>query len=62
MMNINQKVIVITGASSGLGYETAKHLARHGANVILGARRIERLHELANGLNISHDHCVQTDV
>jgi len=62
MMNINQKVIVITGASSGLGYETAKHLVHHGANVILGARRIERLHELANELNISHDHCVQTDV
>ena len=33
------KVVVVTGASSGIGESTAKLLARHGAKVVLGARR-----------------------
>jgi NADP-dependent 3-hydroxy acid dehydrogenase YdfG len=37
------KVVVITGASSGIGESTAKLLARHGAKVVLGARRKDRL-------------------
>ncbi len=37
------KVIVITGASSGIGEATARHLASLGANVVLGARRTENL-------------------
>src|SRR2546425_7922622 len=37
------KVVVITGASSGLGESTAKLLARHGAKVVLGARRKDRI-------------------
>ena len=41
--NIADKVVVITGASSGLGESTAKLLARHGAKVVLGARRKDRL-------------------
>src|SRR4029453_4332230 len=41
--NITDKVVVITGASSGIGESTAKLLARHGAKVVLGARRKERL-------------------
>jgi NADP-dependent 3-hydroxy acid dehydrogenase YdfG len=40
---IQEKVVVITGASSGLGESTAKLLARHGAKVVLGARRKDRL-------------------
>lgn len=40
---IQDKVVVITGASSGLGEATARHLARLGANVVLGARRQERM-------------------
>jgi len=41
--NIAEKVVVITGASSGLGASTAKLLARHGAKVVLGARRKDRI-------------------
>ena len=41
--NIADKVVVITGASSGIGESTAKLLARHGAKVVLGARRKDRL-------------------
>src|SRR3954452_14779818 len=37
------KVVVVTGASSGIGESTAKLLARHGAKVVLGARRKVRL-------------------
>src|SRR6266550_7579462 len=37
------KVVVVTGASSGIGESTARLLARHGAKVVLGARRKDRL-------------------
>ena len=43
MSNIEGKVVVITGASSGLGEATARHLASKGASVLLGARRLDRL-------------------
>jgi NADP-dependent 3-hydroxy acid dehydrogenase YdfG len=43
MSNIAEKVVVITGASSGLGEATARLLASKGAKVFLGARRKERL-------------------
>ena len=39
-LNSAEKVVVITGASSGIGESTAKLLARHGAKIVLGARRI----------------------
>ncbi|HUR95607.1 MAG TPA: SDR family oxidoreductase [Gemmatimonadales bacterium] len=44
------KVVVITGASSGLGEATARHLCRQGAVVVLGARRLGRLKDLAEEL------------
>jgi NADP-dependent 3-hydroxy acid dehydrogenase YdfG len=41
--NIGDKVVVITGASSGIGETTAKLLAGYGAKVVLGARRKDRI-------------------
>jgi NADP-dependent 3-hydroxy acid dehydrogenase YdfG len=48
--NIEEKVVVITGASSGLGEATARHLSAQGASVVLGARRADRLQTLAQDL------------
>ncbi len=48
--HIEGKVIVITGASGGLGAATARHLSALGATVVLGARRIERIKSLAEEL------------
>jgi len=42
-MNIQGKVVVITGASSGVGESTARLLATNGARVVLGARRKDRI-------------------
>jgi len=46
MSGIEGKVVVITGASSGIGEATARQLAGSGASVIVGARRTERLETL----------------
>ena len=43
MPGLNNKVVLITGASSGIGEGTARQLASNGVRVVLGARRTERL-------------------
>src|SRR5579872_6171178 len=48
--NIEGKVVVITGASSGLGEATARHLSEQGVTVVLGARRVDRIQSLADEL------------
>ena len=53
MSGIEGKVVAITGASSGIGEATALLLAERGAAVVLGARRIERVDELANRIRRS---------
>ncbi|TSD14601.1 SDR family NAD(P)-dependent oxidoreductase [Haloglomus irregulare] len=56
---------VVTGASSGIGRETVRALARDGADVVLAARREERLHEIAAEVADAHGvaaEVVPTDV
>jgi NADP-dependent 3-hydroxy acid dehydrogenase YdfG len=50
MSNIAGKVVVITGASSGIGEATARLLAQSGASVVLGARRTEKLEALTSAI------------
>jgi NADP-dependent 3-hydroxy acid dehydrogenase YdfG len=59
---IENKVVVITGASSGLGEAAARLLAQNGAKLVLGARRLDRLQALAKELALSESAVVQTDV
>jgi len=49
-MNIENKRVLITGASSGIGKETAMLFASHGASLVLAARRANALEELASTL------------
>lgn len=62
--NIADKVVVITGASSGLGQATAKLLASEGAAVVLAARRTDRIEALAEEIkgNGGKAIAVSTDV
>lgn len=50
MQSIKDKVVIITGASSGIGEETARVLVQNGAKVVLSARREDRLQKLAQEL------------
>lgn len=62
--NITGKVVVVTGASSGLGEATARHLAANGARLVLAARRLDRLEALVAEITAAGGQAiaVQTDV
>ena len=49
-MNTVKKVIILTGASSGIGESIARHLAQQGHQLVLGARRTGRLQALCDEL------------
>ncbi|GAA5421465.1 SDR family oxidoreductase [Tetragenococcus halophilus] len=62
MDNIKNKVIVITGASSGMGKANAIYLANQGAKVILGDIREDRLQAVAQEIEENHGEVVTTVV
>jgi short-subunit dehydrogenase len=62
--NLNEQVVVITGASSGIGRVTARMFASRGARVVVGSRNIEALNDLVREIDESGGVAlaVQTDV
>ncbi|MBN9064174.1 MAG: short-chain dehydrogenase [Rhizobiales bacterium 65-9] len=64
LFRLDDKIAIVTGASSGLGVVIAKALAEAGADVALGARRVERLAETANAVEAAGRRalCVRTDI
>ena len=63
MIGVNEKVVLITGASSGIGEATVRELASAGAWLFIGARRVDRLKALAGelGSNIALQELDVTD-
>lgn len=64
-MMIKNKIVFITGASSGIGAACAKYFAKEGAKLLLCARRLEKLNELADQLKSDYGvfiHTFQLDV
>lgn len=63
---MRNKVVIITGASSGIGLAAVNEFALQGADVVLAARNIEKLNEIVNGLGIKYTHqkfiAIQTNV
>ena len=53
MRNLNDKVAVVTGGNSGIGYESAKRFKADGARVIITGRSEEKVHKAAEELGIT---------
>jgi len=62
LRDLSSTTVAITGASSGIGRASARALIAAGANVVLGARRVDRLHELVEELGSEHALAVSCDV
>ncbi len=64
MIDLQDKVVVITGASGGIGKAAALSFAKEGAKVVLAARRVEKLKELTEQIASFNKNCiyVQSDI
>lgn len=60
--NIEGKVIIITGASSGMGEAAAIHLSKEGAKVVLAARRLDRIESLVKEISAGGGEALAIDV
>jgi gluconate 5-dehydrogenase len=58
LFSLTNKVAFITGASSGLGVQYAHALARHGADLVLAARRLDKLKAVADEIEAEHSNSV----
>jgi NADP-dependent 3-hydroxy acid dehydrogenase YdfG len=58
MSTLTDQVVIVTGASSGIGEATARELGRRGARVVCCARRAERLHELVEAIVAGGGHAI----
>lgn len=61
MESLKNKIVFVTGASSGIGEACARAFATHGARLLLAARRLERLREIASSLPVA-SHVFRLDV
>jgi NADP-dependent 3-hydroxy acid dehydrogenase YdfG len=59
---LEDRVALVKGASSGIGEATALRLAENGAHVVVGARRLGRLHSLVDRARLSAMDAVELDV
>ncbi|HCK65171.1 MAG TPA: oxidoreductase, partial [Anaerolineae bacterium] len=50
-MEVKGKVVIVTGASSGIGEATAREFGKEGAKVVLASRRVDKLQTLAEEIN-----------
>ena len=58
MFNYNGRVVVVSGASSGLGKQMARAYAKQGASLVILARRLEKLEELSNEIKAMGVDCL----
>jgi 3-hydroxy acid dehydrogenase/malonic semialdehyde reductase len=55
MLSVKNKIVLVTGASSGIGMACVKEFVQLGAKVIMGARRVEKMHQMVDELNLPKD-------
>ncbi len=60
MISLKDKIVLVTGASAGIGEATATAFAAHGARILMCARRVERIDKLAKALEHEHKAAVHT--